>query len=261
MDYNLDIEKFKAYFHYGLKYEQGDILDAIIISCSKNVNKMNLETVQTNMNRLEYAIDAIKNLYVQFERFIKLTADNNKNWYKKIDKDTVNDVVMQRIEYLKEKDMISVVEYKPMYGIYATDRGVPTETGMQRYENIPDWIKDDIVPSLEYLSELEQKNPYQYNSLFLDTKYARSINSGNKSSVEKIKSCYTLFIEMAKPAKEDVYQMLGENITRNDKKYIEDNYADYWTITNLKEKAKSDKYIDKVKQQCENIRCQDLNER
>lgn len=252
MSNNFDIDKFKKYFHYGLEYEQEDILDGIIIRCSKDINKMNLKAMHTNMNNLEYTMDVIKNVYVQFERFIKLTADDSKYWYKKVSKDDVNDLIMKRIEYLKKNNLICVVTYKPMYGIYTTDRSTPPNnynlvtTGLQRYENIPKWIRDDMVPILLDLAQLEQENPYQYNSLFLDTKYARSINCGNQSNLEKIESVYALFMESVKPAKEDIYNVLEKNISIKDKKHIEANYADYWTITDLKEQAKTDKYMEKV---------------
>lgn len=258
MDYDFDIAKFKKYFHYGLDYKQEDILDAIIIRCSKVVNNMGFEEIRGNMNELEYTIDMAKGLYVQFIRFIDLAGDKNKHWYKNVNKETIHNEVIKRIGYLKKNDLISVVNYKPIYGIYATDRIVSGNglgiTGMQRYSEIQGWIKDDMMPVLEYLSKLEHKNPYQYNSLFLDTKYARSVNSGNKDSMKKIESLYTSFLEMVKPAKQDVYKALGENISSQDKKKIEENCADYWTITDLKEQAQSEKYKQKVKAQCENIK-------
>ena len=122
-------------------------------------------------------------------------------------------------------------------------------------------IKDDIFLILMYLAETEEKNPYQYNSLFLDTKYARSINSTNCDSMKKIESIYKTFLENVKPAREDIYSVLGKNISRSQKEYIENNYADYWTITNLKEQSKSDEYKDKVKYQCDNIKLLNLKDR
>lgn len=264
MNDNFDKEKFKQYFHYGLEYKEEDILDEIIMRSSKIVYKMNFEKVNTDMNELEYTIDMAKNLYAQFVRFINLTDGQNKNWYKNVTKDTVSDTVMQRINKLNKDGLISVVTYDPLYGIYVNDRGgsrIPDLTGLQRYENIPKWIKDDIFPILMYLAETEEKNLYQYNSLFLDTKYARSINSTNCDSMKKIESIYKTFLENAKPAKEDIYSVLGKNISRSQKEYIENNYADYWTITDLKEQVKGDEYKDKVKYQCENIKLLNLKDR
>lgn len=250
MNYNFDIETFKKYFHYGLNYNKEDVLDSIIIRSSDIVNGWNLGINNPERNNLESAIDMIKDLYVQFERFVNLPLDTSNKWYSKVNQDTVNDTVIQRIQDLKKDNLISVVTYNPMYGIYINDRLSLFDknelTGRQREENIADWIKEEIVSMLINLAELEKNNPYQYDSLFLDTKYARNINAGNKENARKVKSAYTAFMELVKPAKEDVNKLFSEKLTKEQENYMKENCADYWTITDLKQQSKTDKYEQKV---------------
>lgn len=261
MKHQLDVEKYKQYFHYGLQYNQDELLDAIIISTSKDVHKLNFERIDFGMNRLQYTIDAIKRIYVQFERFINLAEGNNPNWYTSVNKDTVNDVVMDRVWFLHNTRLAYLIDRDWFYGIYPTDRGMSAAyggiTGMQRYGNLPSWMKDDVVPILRYLAELEEVNPYQYESLFMDTKYARCVNSGQWGNSEKVKTMYGMFQEKARVPKRDLAAVLGQNISFNDMQYIDLNYSDYWTITDLQEKAKTDSYRQKLYQHCDQIRNRD----
>ena len=256
--HKLDVEKYKQYFHYGLQYDQDEILDAIIISTSKDVHKLNFEKMETDMNRLGYTIDAIKRIYVQFERFINLASSNNPNWYNSVNKDTVNDAVMNRVWFLHNTRLAYLIDRDYFYGIYPTDRGKSDAyggiTGMQRYGNLPSWMKEDVVPILRYLAELEEENPYQYESLFMDTKYARCINSGQWGNSQHLRSMYTIFEEKARLPKGDIYAVLGPNLSSDDREYIEANYVDYWTITDLKEQAKTDGYRQRLYQHCDQIR-------
>lgn len=265
MDYNFDIAIFEKYFHYGLNYDKNDILDAIIIKSSDVVNAWDSDVENLETNHLECTINMIKNLYIQFERFINLPSDTSNKWYSKVNQDTVNGVVMQRIQELKKNHWISVVTYSPMYGIYINDRALSFEknelTGRKREEGIGDWIKKDIVPILIYLAELETTNPYQYDSLFLDTKYARNKSVGNIENLAKVKSLYTAFMEMVKPAREDVSELFEGKLTLAQENYIKENCADYWTITDLKQQAKTNQYEKKVRNCYKSVKSLENDER
>lgn len=253
MDIKLDETKFKQYFHYGLDYKKEDLLDSIIFEASREKNKAN----DDNTNNLEETIKFAKNLYVQFVRFIDLASEKNKNWYRSVNSETVTSEIMERIDFLEENNLIYIVNYEPFYGIYISDRDPGTKklgmSGADRNKQIPNWIKKDILPILKYLSNLEYENPYQYNSLFLDTKYARSINNYNDEATKKIKSIYKTFLAMVKPAKSDMYNFFGKNISKDMESYIQNNYPDYWTVTDLKEQVMDDKYSEKIKKHCKNI--------
>lgn len=262
MDTNFDKTKFKEYFHYGLDYKNEDIFDAVIMESISKVNKINFSS--NEIDKIGLIIDMAENLYVQFFRFVELAADESKNWYQSVKKDDIEESIENRIDYLKENDLLSVVSYIPMRGIYITDRDAESNrlgiTGQQHYQRIPCWIRNEIIPILYYLSSLENTNPYQYTSLFLDTKYARSENCNNTKNMSKVKSLYESFLENVKPAKSDIYRFLGKNISNGVYNYIDNNFPDYWTITDLKESSENEKYFSKVKSQCKEIKFKFMND-
>lgn len=241
MDCEFDEKKFRQYFHYGLVYDKNDLLDAIIMQSAKN--EYSQDRNNRSIDLLKNEVDKSKALYLQFKRFIELTG-----WYKKTIKEQVESDVVQRIEELHKSRMISVVTYMPARGIYVNDRGFQGDyTGVQRYEDIPVWIKDDVLPILNYLQKLENENPYQYCSLFVDTMYARDINCNQGTKKETIKAFYTTFMEMVKPAMADVKELFDGKMSREQEKYIEENCAHYWTLTDLKQQSKTERYEKKVR--------------
>ena len=247
MDDNFDAQKFKQYFHYGLNYDKNDILDAIILNCSKDKD---FQFPKERIHRLEYQMDAVKSLYLQFKRFIDLTSNQQQQWYQKLTKKDVEDEVMQRISKLKSAGFLDYVTYVPMDGLYTSGRG---DKGMQKFSNLESWIREDMLPVLKYLHKLEIANPYQYCSLFMDTKYARIMNCEGGYGSDKTKVLYQRFMDMVKPAKDDVYQFFPKKPNKQQEDYMQENCADYWTVTDLKQQSKSDKYIQKVQHCFETI--------
>lgn len=245
MKHELDYSKYKQYFHHGLYFEKNDILDAIILDTSKEFNASKIDREKVYV--LEKEIEQSEELYLQFERFIGLTNPCRQRWYKKLmTKDVVQDIE-ERIQALKKGNQIVIVTYQEMSGIYITDRESfePDEyLGIHRWKDIPNWIKNDILPILKYLRELEKENPYQYCSLFMDTQYARNFNENQKTG--RIKKLYSMFLEMVKPAKSDVSQLFNREISEEQEKFMQENCEDYWTITDLKQQAETDKYREKV---------------
>ena len=279
MSCNFDAKKFKQYFHYGLNYEKNDILDSIILNCSKDKD---FQSPTGTSDRLSYQLDVIQSMYVQFKRFIDLTSNHQQQWYQKITKKDVEDEILQRIAELKKNGFVSFIEDTPLRGIYTTggkdfhekrlteisDKNLADwstnkplwgtyitypniSQGISKYYQVPSWIREDILSILKYLRELEIENPYQYFSLFMDTKYARIINCENGNGADKTKLLYQKFMDMVKPAKADVYQLFSKKPTTQQENYIQENCADYWTLTDLKQQATSDKYKKKVQQCCE----------
>lgn len=261
MKYDFDDAKFRQYFHYGLHYKKDEILDVIIMKSIKEVNAQKID--RRSMNQLEYEIDIIESTYLQFRRFIELMAEDAQVWYNKIKKENVSEEIHQRIKQLEKDNMLKIVVYKPMWGLYITDKDpyYNGDIGLRRYHSLPDWIKNDVFPMLRYLQQLEVANSYQYTSLFMDTKYARNEHANKQEENNKIKTLYTRFMEMVKPSKEDVYQLLGDKITKLQKNSITQNCADYWTLTDLKEHATTEKYRTKVHHCCETIRNLENNEK
>ena len=246
MSNQLDVSKYKQYFHYHLNYEKNDILDAIIMDSSEEFKKSKMDRKKVNL--LKEEVERSKDLYLQFQRFIELVA-SKKGWYKKIGKKDVATDIEKRIEELQKSNLINVVSYQPMWGIYITDREVfeaGEYLGIHRFSDIPDWIKNDILPILKYLRQLEEENPYQYCSLFMDTKYAITLTDKKEKEAEKIKAMYGMFMEMVKPAQNDVIQFFEGKMTKEEQQLVQDNCVDYWTITDLKQQAKTDKYEKKV---------------
>lgn len=256
MKYDLDISKYKQYFHYGLYFEKNDILDAIIMDSSNEFNSYrrifsSYKIDSEKVNVLKEEIDQSEELYLQFRRFIEMTADGEQGWYRKIGKKDVETDVEQRIGELEKGNLINVVTYRPMWGIYITDRWSFDENeylGVHRFRDIPDWIQQDILPILKYLRQLEKENSYQYASLFMDTKYARSIHCEQGADVEKVKKWYAMFMETVKPAKSDVSQLFGKDLTKEQQQFVCENSADYWTITDLKQQAETEQYRVRLRQ-------------
>lgn len=285
MNYSFDTQKFKQYFHYGLNYDKNDILDAIILNCSKDKD---FQFPNERVHRLEYQMDAVKSLYLQFKRFIDLTSNQQQQWYQKLTKKDVESEIMQRISELKSAGFLDYVTYFPMSGLY-TSGGKKTsyvklepnysmldyltnkplwgvyveeeanDKGTKRLNSIEKWIREDILPILKYLHKLEIENPYQYCSLFMDTKYARIMNCEGGYGSDKTKVLYQRFMDMVKPAKDDVYQFFPNKPTQEQEDYMRKNCADYWTVTDLKQQSKSDKYMQKVQHCFKTI--QELEER
>ncbi len=259
MKNELDVLKYKEYFHYGLNFEKNDILDAILLDTSEEFNAAKIDKEKVYV--LEKEIEQSEELYLQFERFIKLTTPHEQKWYRKLTKKDVAPDIEERMQELQKSNQIVVVTYQSSSGIYITDRWSfkPDEyLGIHRWADIEGWIKEDILPILKYLRELEKDNPYQYCSLFMDTQYARNLNANQET--KRIKELYTLFMEMVKPAKSDVSRLFNRIESEEEKNFIQQNCADYWTITDLKKQAESDKYRQKLYRCCSSFRDKDLRE-
>lgn len=261
MEHDFDDAKFRQYFHYGLNYKEDEILDTIIMKTIKEVNAQKID--RKSVNLLEYEINRIESTYLQFKRFIELMSEDAQVWYNKVKKETVSEEIHQRIDQLEKDNVLNIVSYQPMWGLYITNKDpyYNGDIGLRHYDGLPDWIKNDIFPMLRYLQQLEVTNPYQYTSLFMDTQYARNENANKHEENDKIKTVYTKFMEMVKPAKEDVGQLFTNKITKQQETYITQNCADYWTLTDLKEQATTETYKAKVRSCYEMMKTLENNEK
>lgn len=182
MDVEL-LEDFKRNFFYGMD-AKNDIIDYIILNEADKMVNVEMDTIDTDLFKVEYTLEKIKEKIVQLYRFVHLNEPVAKQtyFYNNVDKERqkIEELVQHRIKELKSLDVLAGgVKGWEQSAIYITGGDKWHKyPGRDYYNNLKgnSWIQT-ISSILEKLKQLEEANKEQYYALFLDTKYNRIKNA------------------------------------------------------------------------------------
>lgn len=191
----MDVELWKKNFFYGMD-AKSEVIEYIILKKAKEMEKVDMSKIDTNLYKVEYTLQQISRLVVQLYRFVYMNEPKEKQtyFYQKITEDSIEieQLVQDKITELKNKDIIvGAIKNFPMTAIWIT--GGPNHSmypGKEYYNQFMQsekgqWIKNEIIPILEQLCTLETENKEQYYALFLDVKYNRAINAQEQLKSEQ----------------------------------------------------------------------------
>lgn len=211
----------------------------------------------------------------------------------------IEQLIEGKIEELKKKGVIAgAIKNYPASALYITG-GEHHEKypGKEYYKKLmqkptSSWMEREVMPLVETLCTLEQENKAQYYALFLDTKYNRAVHAQQQlkeeqeyleslpqeintqkrmeeivkiraalpKQVEEIKKVFTQFMNSIKLPKQDILAEMGEEVTAEMQKYIEQNFSDYDTISTLKQEAVDDTYQKRLQEKVEELKNKHLEE-
>ena len=267
MKRQLNVNWFEKYFFHGLENKE-EIVKRIILNGAKDLAITKELDVENQRTGYEKDREVLLRLIVQLERFTSLHDDieNRRYFYDEIDIDSeqIQEIYNQNINKLEQRWAISVVNYRPVSGIFFNTYGYSDEirqkhgkcSGAQLLEELnqqSSWTSE-VYDVLCYLSELEQENKFEYYSLFLDSKYARAIDRNKKGitddkEIHEIRNVYRKYLKARQVSGVDIKLAIrAPQMNEEMKAYIEEHYPEYDTITTLKTDAMNvqyDKRLDK----------------
>lgn len=264
---------FETYFFYGLE-NKDEVVKRIILNATKDISgnhkKLDSDTGKSGYDRDK---EEILKLIVQLERFTSLHDDieNRKYFYDSIN---INSTVVQslfnrNVCEIEQTAAISCVKYRPVSGIFFNTHGYSDEV-QQKYgkysgeQLLEKWNKEaywtaQVYDVLCYLNELEQENKFEYYSLFLDSKYGRAIDRNKKGitddkEIHEIRNVYRKFLRARQISAVDIKLAISSlQMSEEMKKYINENYPEYDTVTTLKTDAMNIKYMERLDKEVKKV--------
>lgn len=261
MSYQLDKNKYKQYFFYGIDNKEEAIEGIIYFTYFEDVFEKNLELqaktngekLLTGKEELEHLIERSTQIYKQFYRFIELNEKPNiYNFYKATDEEIIRRKIEEKVEYLQQtRENIS--EYEINKNIEENIKKLKTfYAGKEVPELQIKKVKKETREELEKTKILTVKENGLSYSLKQRIRFAHIPEGGLGSHQKEIQYHWT----------EELYNILRflEEAEQKDKK----GYIDLWLrtrlsrATNCKEEDRiqgiEEKEIRRIKHACERLR-------
>lgn len=225
MQTSLNRDDFERYFFYGME-NKDQVVKWIIMAVAKRLEGTHKELdKEDEKTRYETDKKEMLKLIVQLERFTSkhdVPEENNPKhkeyFYDDINTESrkINEIFDKNAKDIKEHTALSFVDYRPVSGIFFNTYTYSQEI-KEKYQKYSgnEYLEllrkspntswgEDVYNILCYLEELEQENPHEYYSLFLDTKYARAIDRrtdktkaelSDEREIHEIRNVYRKFLK------------------------------------------------------------------
>lgn len=303
----MDVERLnnnlKKYFFYGMDNKDA-VIEYIILKEVDNMLNQDMSKIDTKLYKVEYTLQQIKKKIVQLYRFVNMNEPNQKQtfFYHKINQDSIEieQLVQEKLRKLTSRNIIvGGIRNCQSSAFYITGgdfyhRQYPGRDYYNQLKEASDnkWIREDVVPVLEELCNLETENKEQYYALYLDTKYNRVINAQEQlkseqeyieslsqhnhlqerieelikiraalpNQKEEIEKVFNQFMNSVKLPKQDILEKMGQGKTEDIYQYIEQNFSDYYTISTLKQQAADATYQNRLDKKVEELKSRHFEE-
>ena len=197
---NIDSEKFKRFFFYGIENKR-ELREGILCFSSKKVYKKhyNQDWYPIPNEQLESEIiqEAI-NRYRQFYRFVTLNDESN-NFRLDVDIQKVKEELEEEMRLLKAEK--KVIETKAgTFFIRERENlleGGPHYVYGESLKGEAGWTRQ-IYDILGELEEIEKENSIEYQEYWLLTKLARAVNRFDREEALRVKKAYEKLSERQK---------------------------------------------------------------
>lgn len=196
---NIDSEKFKRFFFYGIENKR-ELREGFIYISYKQIhekyfqdwNQMSSQQIETEI------IQGAMKRYRQFYRFVTLNDESNSFQFD-VDMQKIKEELEEEMQLLKAEERVietkagtflirereNLLEGGPYY-IYG--KGLEGENGWTR----------QIYDILGELEEIEKEDSTEYQEYWLLTKLARAVNRFDREEALRVKNAYEKLREKGK---------------------------------------------------------------
>lgn len=197
---NIDSEKFKRFFFYGIENKK-EVREGILYFSSKKVYKKHSNQDWYSIPNEQFESEIIQeaiNRYRQFYRFVTLNDESN-NFRFDVDTQKVKEKLEEEMRLLKAEKKVIETKAGTFFirerenlleggTYYVYGEGLKGEVG---------WTKQ-IYDILGQLEEIEKENRIEYQQYWLLTKLARAVNRFDREEALRAKNAYEKLIEEQK---------------------------------------------------------------